>query len=354
MQKLLIGILTLTTVALAVFCAVQSRELRDTRQQLRTAEDAQRSAADAREAQSSRVKELERVQVRLEKQIEDFTSAIDTLRSNENRQATTVAALSHRMNAANQKAAAAANGEEEKGGGIFGKGVGQMISTMMKDPSMREMLRDQQSAAVKMMFSGLFKEMNLTPEEKEKLTSVLTDVQMKTLENTQMFGGTNSSAAGKGVSDAKKQADAEIKALLGEERFNQYQDYQKNIGERMQVDQLKASLAGQNMPLNDQQSSQLFQIMKEEKTALPPAIPNDANQDPAKMKELMTAENVEKQLQWMEDYNARVLARVQQILTPEQLKQYKTYQEQQASMAKFGMKMAREMFGGEKTAPPAK
>jgi len=351
MQKLLIGILTITTVALGVLCTVQSKQLRASKEQVRATEEARRAENEAREAQSTRVKELERAQVRLEKQIQDFTAVTTALRSNETRQATTVAALSQRVNKAGQ---AATNGADEKGGGMFGKGMGQMLSTMMKDPSMREMMRDQQSAAVKMMYSGLFKDLNLSPEEKDKLTATLTDLQMKTIESSQLFGDKKEGSTEDGTksfADAKKQADADIKALLGDDRFKEYQDYQKNIPERMQIDQVKNSLAAQKVPITDQQSSQLFQIMKEEKTAVPPVFPSDVNQDPEKMKSLMTAENIDKQLQWMEDYNARVLSRAGQIFTPEQLKQYQTFQEQQTTMQKLGMKMAREMFGGDKAEP---
>ena len=66
----------------------------------------------------------------------------------------------------------------------------------------------------------------------------------------------------------------------------------------------------------------------------------------------MTAENLDEQMQWMADYNRRVLDRAGQILSPEQLKQYREFQEQQATMQKFGMNMARQMFGAEKAGSP--
>ena len=90
--------------------------------------------------------------------------------------------------------------------------------------------------------------------------------------------------------------------------------------------------------------------MKEEKTKSPPVIPDDQTQIPKK--EMFTAENLDKQLKWMEDYNRRMLDRAGQILTPEQLKQYQSFQEQQASMQKLGLQMAGQMFGGEKAASP--
>lgn len=356
MQKLLIGLLTITTTTLAVLCAIQSKQLRDSREQLRTANESRRAAHEASEAQSARVKELQRVQTRLEKQVEDFTALTTTLRSNETRQAAAVAALSQRANANTAQGSDAAG--PDKSGAALGKGMGEMLSKMMKDPSMREMMREQQRAAVKMMYAGLFKEMDLSPEEKDKLVSILTDMQVKTIENSQAVLGDkkDGAPATPSLADSKKQANTDIKALLGEERYSQFDDYQKNLGERMQLDQIKNSLAGQNVPMTDQQSSRLYQIMKEERTAVPPVIPSDANQNPENLKTLMTADNVEKQLLWLEDYNARVLARAGEVLTPEQLKQYRAFQEQQAAMQKFGMRMAREMFGGdkEKAAPAAK
>jgi hypothetical protein len=202
---------------------------------------------------------------------------------------------------------------------------------------------------INMMYGGLFKDLKLSPEEKDKLKELLTDSQMKNIEAAQgMFGGKDGAAedATKQIADSKKQTDAEIKALLGDERFAQYQEYQKSVGERMQLDQLRNQLASANMPLDDAQAAQLMQIMKDEKAASPAPISDDQTQLPKK--DTFTSENLEKQLAWMDDYNRRVLDRAAQVLTPDQFKQYQSFQEQQASMQKLGLQMAKQMFGGDK------
>jgi len=219
---------------------------------------------------------------------------------------------------------------------------------------MREMMREQQKAMINMMYGGLFKDLKLSPEEKDKLKELLTDSQMKNIEAAQgMFGGKDgvTEDTTKQIADSKKQTDADIKALLGDERFAQYQEYQKSMGERMQMDQFKNQLAAANMPMDDAQAAQLMQIMKDEKVASPPPISDDQTQIPKK--DTFTAENLEKQLAWMDDYSRRVQDRVAQVLTPEQFKEYKSFQEQQASMQKLGLQMAKQMFGGDKsgTAP---
>jgi len=350
MQKILIGILAVGTVVLGIVCVVQSNQLRTLREQLRVAEEKRTVEAETRDAQTARVKELERSNRQLEQQVQKFAAVTTQLRTNEAAQADTLKAFSERVRAG--QAAPGATGDDKEG--LFGKGMGEMIGKMMKDPAMREMMREQQKAMINMMYSGLFKDLNLTPDEKEKFKTLLTDAQMKNVEAAQgLFGGDskdgNMEDAGKQIAEAKKQTDAEIKALLGDDRFAQYQDYQKVVGERMQLDQFKNQLTGENMPLTDEQQARLLQVMKETKTSMPPPISDYQTQIPKK--DTFTAENLDKQLKWMDDRNQQILEAItaRQILTPEQLKQYQSFQEQQTSMQKLGLNMAKQMFGGEKS-----
>lgn len=351
-MKILAGVLALSTMALGIWCALQTKQLRVTQTHARAVEAALRAKAESHEAQAARVKDLERANERLEQQVQQFVAVTSSLRSNEVRQSSNVALWSERMRAARQTAGTNGGAGNE---GVFGKDMGEMLGKMMKDPAMREMMREQQKAAINMMYAGLFKDLTLSPEEKDKFKAILTDAQMRNIENAQgLFGDKKEGAledAQKLAAKAKNQTDADLKALLGDERFALYEDYQKNLGERMQLDQFKSRLAGEKLPLQDEQTAQLLQIMKEEKAAVPPVIPTDNTEFPKR--ELMTAENLDKQLAWMEDYNRRVLERAGQVLTPEQLKQYREFQEQQASMQKLGLNMARQMFGTGKTASPA-
>jgi hypothetical protein len=345
MQKALIVLLLVATVALGVLCFVQRKELRTARDQVRVAEETRAAETETQATQAARVKELERANARLDQQVQKFTAVTTSLRTNEAMQRSNITAWAERM-----KAGGSAGAEGDSEGG-FGKGMGDMLGKMMKDPAMREMMREQQKAMINLMYSGLYKDLKLSPEEKDKLRDLLTDAQMRNVEGAQgMFGDKKDPAAEaeltKAIADSKKQTDAEIKALLGDERYAQYEDYQKNVGERMQVDQFKNQLAAENLPLRDDQSAQLMQIMKEEKAARPPVIPTDQTEMPKK--DMFTSENLDKQLKWMDEYNRRVFDRAGQVLTPEQLTKYQAFQEQQTSMQKLGLQMAKQMFGGDK------
>lgn len=348
MQKTIIGLLSVAVVMLGLACAWQAKQLRRAETRASAADESRAVGTGADEAQTQRIQELERSNARLEKQVAQFASVTTSLRTNESALRSNANALAERI-----KTAGAADAEGDGKGAVWG----DMIGKMMKDPAMREMMREQQKAMVNMMYGGLFKELNLSPEEKDKFKELLTESQMGKVAAAQgVLGGTQdeatTAAAKKAVADAKKQADADIKALLGEQRYAQYEDYQKNVGERMQLDQLKNQLAGENVPLRDEQNAQLLKIMKEEKLALPPAISTEQSEMPDK--DTFTAKKMDEQLKWMEQYNARVADRAKSVLTPEQFINYQKFQEQQASMQKLGMQMARQMFGGEKGKAPAK
>jgi hypothetical protein len=342
MQKVIIGVLAVATAALSVVCGVLLGELRTAKRQTQAVEQARVAEADARESQAERVKELERSEARLERQLQDFSKVTTKLRASETTQSSNLTKMAERLRT--NKAGKGA----DKDDGAFGKGMGDMLGKMMKDPAMREVLREQQKAMLNIMYSGLFKELNLSPEEKDQFKALLTDSQMKNLEAAQgLFGGETKEGGEDGsklIADAKKKTDEDVKALLGEERFAKYEDYQKNMSERMQLDSFSKQLSG-GEALREEQSAKLMQIMKEEKAAIPPVIPNDQTQMPKK--ESFTPENIEKQEQWLKNYNERVAKRAQELLTPEQFTQWVAHQKQQADMAALGMKMATSMFGGK-------
>ena len=344
MQKTINIVLTVATIGLGICSVVLWKKLTIAHEQTTSAQLALEMEKGVRATHEVRAKDLERSNRILSDKVQQFTEVTTGLRATEAKQSSNLTAMAQLMKSGPKTGE---GGSADAGG--FGKGMGEMLEKMMKDPSMREMVRGQQKETIKMMYKGLFKELNLTPEEQDKVTSLLTDAQLKNLERAGGVFGDKSEQTSqdtrKVAEEAKNQMESELKGVLGDERFAAYQDYQKNLGERMQLDQIKTRLEGANLALKDDQAVQLLQIMKEEKAAVPPAIPSDAGQLGQNMKELMTEENLKKQMDWMDDYQKRVMDRVSSVLTAEQFKEYKEQADQQAAMQKFGLKMAGQMFG---------
>ncbi len=253
-------------------------------------------------------------------------------------------------------APAPAGAEEAKGKG----GMGDMVARMMEDPGMRKMIRDQQRVVMNTMYEPLFKEMNLTDEEKEKLTQLMLDNAMKGVERARdLFSGGDPAKrdeATQSLGEELKQSQAEIKELLGEERFAQYEDYTRNMGNRMAVDQLKSQLASGATPLQDTQAQQLLQIMREEhqmgsdSSGFAGGAANDPTQN---LNAIASEEAMDQLFQKQEEINKRVADRATTVLTAEQSEALRTQQANQLNLQRMGMKMARQMMGGAGDTQPA-
>jgi hypothetical protein len=149
------------------------------------------------------------------------------------------------------------------------------------------------------------------------------------------------------VAERQKATQDQIKALLGDEKFAQYEDYQKTVGDRMVLNQFQQQSAGTETELRDDQMKRLVALIKEERARIPPFIDEDPSKSAESLQKVFNSELFDKQMQWQEDLNKRVQSRAGAVLTPEQLKEYVEFQESQLNMQKFGMKMAQEMFKGK-------
>ena len=289
-----------------------------------------------------RSRALEQRQAYLNQQLFDLSALVGGLRAAEAQRAS---------NASPPRLATvgATPAESEAESGLFGKNMGKALSKMMSDPAMKEMMRSQQKTMIDTMYGTLFKEMNLTPEERQKFSELLLDQQTKTMEaGMGIFEEGGLTNVTQGVQAQQKESDEQLKALLGEERFTQYQEYQRTVGDRMQLDQLRRQMETAGTPVQDEQLQQLLALTKEERERVPAPFPQDPQAAPANMEKILSGEFMEKQMAWQEEINRRVLERAATVLAPEQLKAYEQFQTQQINMQKLGLRMMKGMLGGQK------
>jgi hypothetical protein len=349
MNRKFVVLSVIVALALGGACVLLVKQLGVVRQRERTATAAAQAEAASRAAQEERLQDVERERARVEKQNQELASLAANLRQSEAKQASNIAALVERA-----RAASGSETNREAGAEPFGKSMGEMFKKMMEDPAMREMMRNQQKGMLKSMYGALFKELNLPPDQEKQLIALLLDQQMSGVERASgMFGGdaaarTNAIAA---ITQAHKENSDKIKGLLGEEKFAQYEEYQKSMGDRMVLQQFQQQAAAGDAPLRDEQMQQLVQLMKEERARTPPVISQDPAVAAANFEKMMNDELLNRQLEWQEAFNRRVSERAAGLLTPEQLKEFSDFQAQQVNMQKVGMKMAREMFGTKEGAP---
>ena len=353
MKNKILAVLLLCVLALGAVSAGLWRQLQAARQELAQVQLAAQAETEARAQQADKIKQLEAQRARLGQDVDQFTTLVNSLRAKESSHASNYARLA--TASATTSAGGATSADADKGGLFGGKGMGDMLSKMMKDPAMKEMMRTQQKVMVQKMYGPLLKDLNLPPEQKDKFMELMLDRQMSSIDQAGALfkeGETDKTEAAKAMQESQKELDASLKALVGDEKFAQYQDYTKTMGERMQLDQFRQQLETGNMALQDDQMKSLLQVMKEEREKVPPVISNKAGDNPADFAKALSEDNLAKQFQWQEDLNRRVQERAGQVLTPEQLKEFTDFQSQQMNLQKVGMKMAKELFGTGKTAAP--
>ncbi len=215
------------------------------------------------------------------------------------------------------------------------------LAKMMKDPAMKNMMRTTQGAALKQVYSDFVKQHNFTPEQTEAFYNALLDKQAGDMEKgMKMFDkGVDASAAAADTGDP----DAKIKAALGDDLYPQYKDYEKTLVGRYTLSHYQQQLAANNTtPLNSDQSRAMLQAVNEEKINFPGGLKDAMGNDGAGM--MTDPTKVDQFVKAQEDLNRRIDARVEYVLTPDQLKVLKDQQQQMITMQRMGMEMAAKMM----------
>ena len=158
----------------------------------------------------------------------------------------------------NPAALAARAAQEEK----KPEGPANFLAQMMKNPEMRQMMEQQQRMAMEMLYAPLFKQLNLTPEEAERFKELLYTNQMENINiASELMGeGKNISEIQPEIAAKQEQMQDQIKSLLGEDKYQQFQEYNQTVGERVMLDQF-----GKQLDLEPSQTEQLLTLFKEEK-----------------------------------------------------------------------------------------
>jgi hypothetical protein len=224
------------------------------------------------------------------------------------------------------------------------KGSGNFLARMFKNPEMRKFLASQQASVLRGFYSDFIKSANLTPDETDKFLELLSDRQMALMDSSanMMSGSAVDLKAATAATNASNDA---LKNLLGNTRFGMYQDYEKTLGDRMQVQQFSQQLGAQGMQLQDNQSKALIQIMSEEQANMQNSQPGNA----AGLSHFtnMNQADVDRYAQQAAATNQRIYNRAMSILTPSQLTAFDAFQKNSAAMQAAAMKATQEMLKGD-------
>jgi len=216
------------------------------------------------------------------------------------------------------------------------------FAALFKDPAMRKMMAAQQASALRGLYSDFLKQAHMTPDETEKFFQLLQDRQMAIMDQgANMMSG--SAIDMNAATAATNTTDTALKDLLGPQLYGQYQDFEKTLGPRVELQQFNQQLSGEGMPLQDYQNTALIQIMSEESSAMPNLNGAGGSQQLANMNDA----DINQFTQQIDATNQRIYNRAMSVLTPPQLAAFAGYQKNLATTQVAGIKMAQQMMKGQ-------
>jgi hypothetical protein len=222
---------------------------------------------------------------------------------------------------------------------------------MLKAPGMKELMKQQQLAALEQQYGGLFARFQLNDAEKadfkQLISERLTAEQELGIElMSEGLTPEQRKAYGEQIAEVKKASDAKIKEFLNsDEDFKTYQDWEGTKAERMQLEMGRSTFANSGEPLSPQQEEQLVNAMHQVNLQ-PSSVPDlskPENVDPLKM----TPADIEQQLARYDANAKSVHQQAQGFLSPKQLEALVASQQQWRVMVETGLKMSSMMFQQE-------
>jgi hypothetical protein len=313
-MKPLIPILIVASTSLAV-ASVQFHRQAST----------QRERADTelalRQKQEARVAQLERSQAQLERQLMEAQDAV----ANANTLASKAAAQS-----SPSKPRAVASLSAPAGFSVFqrsddGRPPPPPVfvnggARPFESPAARNFLRTRMKVGIRRTYEDVGSELGLSDEKARQLIDLLADQQ------TRAFGrppGEDMESMQRYAREQQQKTQAEITALIGQDKMDEWTDYQKTLPYRSQLGQVREQLESSGYPMTDSQRKQMLAAISEVSERSP---------RPAFNQGLPPEESMAQMNQWQEEFDAALLDRAKEVLSADQYNSYKEYHDYQSEM----------------------
>jgi outer membrane murein-binding lipoprotein Lpp len=250
-----------------------------------------------------------------------------------------------------------AAGAKAKGGQT--NSMASAFAGMFKDPAMRDMIKKQQKSMFGPMidknYGKLMTDLQLSAEQAASFKDLLLNKQLAAADiGMSMFSddgdGTNRAAMAQQVKAASDAADAQIKDLLGDDNYAQFQAYEKTMSERMVVNGLKDQLGTGADALTDEQEQQLITEMTQTKDNFKFTTDlSDKSKMTGDFASFFTEDKMNTYFSELDQLNQQYQTGAQGILSADQLSALGKYLNGQETMQKAGMQMAVKMFSAGKS-----
>jgi hypothetical protein len=189
----------------------------------------------------------------------------------------------------------------------------------MESPAARKFMKTRLKSSLRRTYEDAGPALGLSDEKTDQLIDLLADQQTRGIGGEPPEGKTLQQYA----REQQQKNQAEIAALVGEDKLDEWASYQKSLPDRMQLSQMRDQLDQAGVPMTETQRTELLAAISEESQRLP---------RPAWNTGLPPEESMAQMNQWQTEYDKALLDRAKQVLNTEQYKAYKEFQDWQTEM----------------------
>lgn len=220
------------------------------------------------------------------------------------------------------------------------------IAKVFESAEGKKMMASQTTAVTRMHYGDLARTLQLKPADTEVLMALLAERQLAISEDSvKMLDGKNFDEEamqkfGEAMMKQNEDFDAKVKAVLGEEGFARFQEYEDTLGDRLMMKQYDEQFSLAGVPLQSRQWDKLLGIMQaERKKVVAPVLSAQAAPE--------SAGTVEHWVAGEENFQQRVLSAAPTALSPDQVIVLKKVLAESLEVQKFGIKLGDEMTKGK-------
>jgi hypothetical protein len=221
---------------------------------------------------------------------------------------------------------------------------------LLRDPEYREAMVAQQKMMLMRMNPDIARDLGLTPEQMDRLYTTMGEQYVRSME-AQGYPWADAATDPEGVQEKIEEANrksgeqlqanlAEIRKVLGDAKFREFEQYQNMAGARGEASHIRESLATAGVPLDDDLAMPLARVLHEhqqkQNREAATVAPADGQfvaragfiSGPESLSIVLNSvENQQQQLESMEKYQRQQREALARVLSPQQLKVIEEEQE---------------------------
>ncbi len=222
------------------------------------------------------------------------------------------------------------------------------LSKLTATPEARKLIRDQQKMGMSVIYGELAKQMNLSPDVKDKFNDLLADGVMDNIDLiTQALHDHRSQAE---VDQIFAQADTalqqKVQAMLGDDGLAQYKAYTQNILSSLSAQQFATTLTGDDA--SKKQIQDQIQQLIQQQTAVAvknAGLPPDYQATPIlNFANIASEDQANQSLALLDSIYSNVAASAASFLTPDEQANFQKFRTNAVNNSRTALNMNRQMM----------